>query len=323
MPQSSPPVLIIRLDGIGDALALAPLLWELRESNIPVDLVLRSVNAEVFSPAAVRRVEVAPFDLRSSAKANIAAIAAFAEALRERRYECVLVATEDPGGYRLARSIGAPRRVGFANGWEKPLKTLWVRGQMTRTLYRPAGLDRRKRHECEVLFELGRGLVGEAQPTKDVAALRSLVLERDVARSQPIAVQVTQRWFSHGATFADLAALVRRIASRRGLRAIASARETELADALAGASGVSVERFERLGPWKAAIAQAQALVAPDSGATHVAGMVGTPTVAIFAPQAQFDRQVARWHPWAAPYRVIKPEGEWGQRVIASLDILLS
>ena len=86
---------------------------------------------------------------------------------------------------------------------------------------------------------------------------------------------------------------------------------------------MSVERFEQTEPWKEAIAGAQALVAPDSGATHVAGMVGTPTVAIFAAQPQFDRQVARWHPWAAPYRIIKPEGQWAQRVVASLDILLS
>lgn len=323
MPQSSPLVLIIRLDGIGDALALSPLLWALRERNLPVDLVLCSENATIFAPGAVRNVEIAPFALRSRTKANLTAIASFARSLRERTYGIVLVATEDPGGYRLAQAIGAPERIGFANGWGKPLKTLWVHARLTRTLYRPAGLDARKRHECEVLFELGRSLVGDAQPTRDAAALASLVLERDVPRTGPVAIQITRKWLAYGATVAELAALVRRIATERGVRAIASSREHGLAGAVAAASGVSVERFEQTEPWKEAIAGAQALVAPDSGATHVAGMVGTPTVAIFAAQPQFDRQVARWHPWAAPYRIIKPEGQWAQRVVASLDILLS
>ncbi|HTX58101.1 MAG TPA: hypothetical protein VMH02_00395, partial [Verrucomicrobiae bacterium] len=67
MPQSSPSVLIIRLDAIGDALALVPLLAALRAREIPADVVLRPVNAEALSSRAVRRVLVAPFEQRSTA----------------------------------------------------------------------------------------------------------------------------------------------------------------------------------------------------------------------------------------------------------------
>lgn len=127
MPEDSPSVLIIRLDAIGDALALTPLLAALRERGIPVDLVMRDVNAGIFSSRAARRVLVAPFELRSSERPNLAAIDAFGAELSHAGYSHVLVATEDPGGYRLAGATRAPARIGFSNGLGKPLKSLWTR----------------------------------------------------------------------------------------------------------------------------------------------------------------------------------------------------
>ena len=132
MAQSSPSVLIIRLDAIGDALAMTPLLAALAERDISVDLVLRSVNAGIFSKRAAREVFLAPFALRSSTKENLAAIRQFGERLRERNYSHVLVATEDPGGYRLARAIDAPHRIGFVNGIGKPFKTIWASRMLRR-----------------------------------------------------------------------------------------------------------------------------------------------------------------------------------------------
>ncbi|HEY9085068.1 MAG TPA: hypothetical protein VIN40_03895 [Candidatus Tyrphobacter sp.] len=322
MQKEPLPVLIIRLDGIGDALALAPLLAGLRERAIPVDLVLRRENAGIFSPRAARRIEIAPFALRSSSAENLRLISDFAATLAPRNYESVLVATEDPGGYRLARAIGAPERIGFDNGWGKPLKTLWVRSMLTRTLYRPAGLEARGRHECEVLFELGRSLLGDAQPTRALDALRPLLIEREPARDERVAVQVTEKWRLFGISPSDVAALITRLARARGVRAIASAREASFAGSVADA-GIVVERFDALEPWKAAIAAARALVAPDSGALGVAGMLGTPTVALFPPQRRFERQIARWHPWAAPYRIVRLENGWPQRALCGLEELLA
>jgi ADP-heptose:LPS heptosyltransferase len=54
--------------------------------------------------------------------------------------------------------------------------------------------------------------------------------------------------------------------------------------------------------WKAAIASAAALITPDSGAAHVAGMLGVPCVDCFPPGRA--REMARWSPWAAPFRTI-------------------
>ncbi|HUN28632.1 MAG TPA: glycosyltransferase family 9 protein [Alphaproteobacteria bacterium] len=322
MPQTSPSVLVIRLDAIGDALALTPLLAALRQAAIPVDLVLRAVNAEIFSPAAARTIDVAPFALRSSTQENRRSIAAFGARLRPNAYTDVLVATEDPGGYRLARAIAAPRRVGFVNGWGKPFKTLWARSMLTRAVVRTAGLDRTAPHECTVLWKLGAGLVGDGPIPRDPAMLRPLVLDREVVRSGNIAFQVSDKWERLGIDFAEVVRALQASARVGPVRAIAAAREEDYARRVATASGIAVECFPTLEPWKEAIAGAAALVAPDSGAIHVAGMVGTPTVAVYPPIRDLALQIARWAPWAAPYRTVVAEQGWPERAASELAELL-
>src|SRR5271165_6467270 len=111
MPEISPSVLIIRLDAIGDALALTPGIAALRRCGIPVDVALRSNNAGIFAARALRDVVVAEFALRSDAPETREAIERLGNGLSPRGYTHVLVATEDPGGYRLAAAVGAPARI--------------------------------------------------------------------------------------------------------------------------------------------------------------------------------------------------------------------
>jgi ADP-heptose:LPS heptosyltransferase len=322
MPQSSPSVLVIRLDGIGDATALTPLLAALRERGVPVDLVMRSINAEVFAPRAARNIYVAPFALRTSTRNNIQSIDAFGADLRGNGYSDVLVATEDPGGYRLARAVGAPQRTGFVNGWGKPFKTLWAGAMLTRRIVRSAGLDPRAPHECEVMWQLGRHLAGERAIPRDAKQLASLLLEGSVQRGDRIAFQVTDKWERLGIAFSQVVAALKAIAGVRDVRAFAAQSESAYADRLQDACRIGVERFATLKPWKAAIAEAAVLVAPDSGAQHVAGMVGTPTVAVFAPVTDFALQTARWAPWAAPYRVVRAVADWPAEAAQATRVLL-
>jgi ADP-heptose:LPS heptosyltransferase len=317
MPPISPSVLVIRLDAIGDALALTPLLAALRERQIPVDLVLRDVNAEAFSARAVRSRFVAPFALRDETRANRAAIARFAHKLAPNAYTHVLVATEDAAGYRLARAIGARRRIGFANSWGKPLKAIWTRTKLTETIVRTAGLDRSAPHECEVLWSLGRGLL-EGAPPRDPDVLRPLVLDEDVPRGERILVQITDKWERLGIAFDEVVRVLHLAARVGSVRAVSSAGEAAYAQRVAAASGVEVEYFASLPPWKNAIASAAALVAPDGGALHVAGMVGTPVVALFPPQRNLDLQMARWSPWAAAYAALAADGDWPAAVERAL-----
>lgn len=323
MPEVSPSVLIIRLDAIGDALALTPLLAAFRRHAIPVDVVLRPENGGVFSTRAARDIVIAHFALRSSTRSNIAAIENLGADLQRRSYSHVLVATEDPGGYRLAAAVGASVRVGFVNARGKPLKHLWARGLLTRTIARSAGLDPKAPHECEVLFELGSALVRGERPTRDLAELRPLVLEREPVADDRVAIQITDKWERLGIAFAGVVDVIRRVSAYGTPHLLAAQNEASYAQRIAASADVDVNLFAHVEDWKSAIASATAIVTPDSGALHVAGMTGTPVVAIFPPQRNYALQVARWSPWAAPHRVVQSSDGWPARAAEALAHLLA
>jgi ADP-heptose:LPS heptosyltransferase len=64
--------------------------------------------------------------------------------------------------------------------------------------------------------------------------------------------------------------------------------------------------------WLGTLAAAGAVVTPDTGAAHAAGILGVPVVDLFEQEryAQLSRQ---WRPWAAPSRcLVKPPFKAGQ-----------
>lgn len=315
-------MLIIRLDAIGDALALTPALAALRARGIETDIVLTSANAGIFAPGALRETFLAGFALRSDAPENLAAIERLGRTLRARRYTHAIVATEDPGGYRLAAAVGAPARVGFADPWSKPLKALWTRRLLTTHVYRSARLQSRSAHECVTLFRLFLPLLGNgAVPGRDARELRPLVLAAEPGRDDRVAVQITDKWERLGIPSVEVADLVRRLSGDGKLRLLAARSESAYAQPVADAAGIGIDFFDDMGSWKSAIAAAAAIVAPDSGAVHVAGTIGTPVVAVFPPQPRFASQVARWAPWAAPHRIVRADTGWPSRAVDALRSL--
>lgn len=273
-------------------------------------MVLRPSNAETFAAGAVRDVIVANFELRSSARANLEAIRVLGERLAARGYTHALVATEDPGGYRLAAATGAPVRIGFEDLRTKPFKALWSRRLLTTPIYRSARLNDRTIHECATLFALVAPLVDETAPTRDLARLRSLVLDSQPAPDERVAVQITDKWERLGIAFESVVELVRRVASAGEPHLLASQSESSYARRVEQSTGLPIRYFDTLPAWKSAIAAAPALVAPDSGAMHVAGMTGTPVVGIFPPVPHYSAWVARWAPWAAPHRIVRSDHDW-------------
>lgn len=305
-------MLLVRLDAVGDALTLVPVIAALRRHGIRIGAVLRPVNAQVFSRRALDRIHVAGAQPDSDLISQI----------RAERYGIALIATEKPEGYRLAHRARIPARIGFENGWGKPLKTLWIRRMCTRTLFRTAGLDPRAPHECEVVFSLLRAALGEFEAPRDPKDLRPYVIDDEPAADNRIAFQITDKWQRLGAPLEGVAELARRTAQRHPTRFIAAQHEAAYARAFSDAAEVPVETFETLEPWKNAIAAARAIVAPDSGAVHVAGMVGTPVVSCFA-RDEFALQSRRWSPWAAPHRVVSMEAAWPLVAADALEDLLN
>ena len=295
-------VLLVRADGIGDALACVPLVAALRAAGHAVGAVLGTANREVFSSATVAPVHVLeriPWPRHGSTPRSRQR--ALADA-RLESYDVALVASEEPEAFAFARAARIPRRVGFVNGFEKPLKTLRVRPLLTTAIRRPASASRVREHEVETLFRLGAHLSSEAAPTREVARLRPLVVDGTPALHGAIVVQVSRKLEKAGLAPAAYAALVAELGAR-GLHAIVTG-DDERDIAEVAAAGAEPRCGLSLPEWKALIAGARLVVTPDSGAAHVAGMLGVPCVDCFAPGAATARDILRWRPWAAPYCAI-------------------
>jgi hypothetical protein len=192
----------------------------------------------------------------------------------------------------------------------------------TRTVFRTAGLDANAPHECEVVFSLARALTGDFEPPRDARILRPLVIDDEPPADERVAFQVTDKWGRLGAELCDVVEAARRMMRTRQIRFIAPSREHDYVQAFAQAANVPVESFDALAPWKTAIASARAIVAPDSGAVHVAGMVGTPVVSCFSRE-QFALQSRRWAPWVAAHRVVSMEAQWPLVAADALEDVLT
>ncbi len=298
-------MLIVRFDAIGDALVTVPLIAALRSAGLRVGAVLTPANADVFSRVALDRVHLPGPTL--------------ADELRAQGYGAALIPSEEPVAYSVAKGAGIPERVGFENGLlAKPFKTLWIRSQCTRTVYRNASLDPRGLHECEIVFSLAHHLLGAQRAPRDPAQLRALVIDELPQRDPRVAFQVTSKWERLGAQPEQVAEAARLAAAQCELRCIGAKAEAPYIADFTRRSGMNVEQFDALTPWKSAIAAAAGLLAPDSGATHVAGMTGTPAIVCFGSPG-FELQVARWKPWAAASTAIDlSDNQWPKRTARAI-----
>jgi len=315
-------VLLVRLDGIGDAAVCAPLLLALREAGHEVGAALTTRNAGLFAPGvliAEHVLERIPWPKHGSTRESTARAEREIAALR---YDAALIASEEPEAYGLAKPIR--RRVGFVTGRQRPLKTLWTRLQVTDAVVRSQRAGRDERHEAEVLFALGQAFaasgsaVSFASPSRDAIRLRALFSGPGAPPPRRgVVLQAGPKWGAVGVAASALAAAARAL-QPRGLRVVAA--PADAAGVTAGL-GLAPEAPPDLRAWVAALDAAEAVVTTDTGAAHVAGMLGVPVVDVF-PDRQFAAQVRRWSPWASPYAALRASdvaGAPARAIEAALD----
>ncbi|HEV8022338.1 MAG TPA: hypothetical protein VGP41_13780 [Candidatus Lustribacter sp.] len=292
-------VLLVRLDGIGDALVCTPLIAGLRAAGHELGVALSDRNAEVFAPetaSATHVLERIPWPRHGSTPASRAR--ADAE-IAAARYDVALIASEEPEAYELAAPV--PRRIGFTTGWAKPFKSAWIKRRVTTAVPRAATLRGSRRHEAEIVLRLGADLVG-APPERDAARLRPWITgASDVPERRGVLVQLGVKWNALGIAAGALARLVASL-RERGARFIAAPGEREAMQTQFPLLDVEAPATTRA--WIATVDAAAALVSPDTGAAHLAGMIGVPVVDVF-PDAGFDVQTRRWRPWASSSIVVR------------------
>jgi len=292
-------VLLVRLDGIGDALVCTPLIAALRDAGHELGLALSDRNAGVFAAGtavATHVLERIPWPRHGSTPASRARATA---EIAAQRYDVALIASEEPEAYELAAPI--PRRTGFSTGWAKPFKSLWIRRRVTTAVPRSATVRGAEAHEAEIMLRLGRELVN-APPERDALRLRRWITGSASAPARGgLLVQLGLKWNALGIADAVLGRVTAALAER-GARFIAAPPERDAMQAQFPALRVEAPATTR--EWIAAVDATAALVSPDTGAAHLAGMLGVPVVDVF-PDAHFDVQTRRWRPWASSSIVLR------------------
>ncbi len=310
-------ILIVRLDGIGDALVATPLLDALAAAGHDLGIVLSDRNADIFVRdrfIATHVLERIPWPRHGATPAS-----------RERaereiaaaRYDVALVASEEPDAYTLARPI--PERVGFTTDWAKPLKSLWARRQLTRAVRRNALAASAREHEVRTLFRLGTGYVAGG-PTDDANRLRRWLVDGPVPARSGIVVQLGAKWRTSGVDDETLAVTVRSLRARDARFIVAPA---EFAAIAARFPDLALTAPPTTRAWIDTLDAAAAVVTVDTGAGHAAGMLGVPCVDVF-PDRDADAQIRRWRPWASPSIVVRAatlRGAPGTLAVQALDAL--
>jgi len=292
-------VLLVRLDGIGDALVCVPLIAALRAAGHELGIALSDRNAEIFAAGtavATHVLERIPWPRHGSTPAS--RTRADAE-IAAQRYDIALIASEEPEAYELAAAV--PRRIGFTTGWAKPLKSAWIRRRVTTAISRSATVRGADAHEAEILLRLGRDIVASA-PERDAARLRPWIAgPGPVPERGGLLVQLGVKWNALGiadAVLQRLAAALR----ERGAHFIAAPGERDAMQSQFPTLRIDAPPTTR--SWVATVDAAAALVSPDTGAAHLAGMIGVPVVDVF-PDAHFEVQTRRWRPWASSSIVVR------------------
>lgn len=307
--------LLIRLDGIGDALVCVPALEALRSAfpGATFGAVCSQRNAGLFSRDRVARVHVLERDDDAAERSALAA------ELRAQGYTDALIATEEPVGYTLGSMSRARRRAGFWHRLEKPFKSAWQFAHLTDAVYRPAAWVDEPEHEVNAIHRLALRLGAAGPPSADPAALRPwLDVETDAAASDAgaFALQVARKWFERGWDARALARMtIAALDASPFQRCVLLAGPDDAGHAGAVMEAVPAQRRDAIGStatptlrrWLGAIGSARALLTPDTGAAHAAGMLGVPVVDVFGP-VRFPQLSRQWRPWAASARCfVQPE----------------
>src|SRR5579864_900241 len=298
-------ILLVRLDGLGDALACVPALEGLRRAcaGARFGAVCSRENCALFSSDRMERVHVYAGEPDAELLAG----------LRAAGYTDALIATEEPVGYRLAAASGARRRVGFWHRFEKTFKSLWQFLQLTDRVYRPAAWIAQPEHEVAALYRLAERLGARRPIPNDAALLRPWLNvtpptpTAPADRARVLALQVTPKLASGGwgpAAIAGFTAAALDASTFDRCRLLAAAADEGLARSImeqlprglvAAGRAILVPPADLAG-WLGEIRASDALVTPDTGAAHAAGMLGVPVVDLFDPE-RYDQLSRQWRPW--------------------------
>jgi len=303
-------ILLSRTDRVGDLILSTPAIATVRRSfsHAHITLVCSRYNAVVVDRSPdINEVVLFPDRMRPGAFGA-----------QFRGVDLAIALAPRDRDHRIVAATRAPKRVGYTYS-RRFAARLMLRSMLTDLIVSPAdpGVSEhnpqlRVPHEVDQVL----GVVAAAGALNLVHELVLPVTDDDrkavaFLPERPIVVQLGKRWTEKGSTlasclrlFGDLRALGRPLVATFGSdardlgRAVADA---HVADAVAGDLDFHI--------WAAVFERAACVVTIDTGATHVASAVGTPTVVLFEDR-WFSLASQEWSPYRVPNAVLrKPSSE--------------
>lgn len=279
---TAPPVelCILRLSAIGDTCHVVPLVRTLQHA-LPaarITWVIGRVEAKLMG--LLPGVEFITIDKRDLA----GSLRHLRGALRGRRFDALLHMQLALRASLFAAAIGARRRIGFDRARARELQWLFTNERI------PA---RRDEHVLDSFFGFAEALgIHERRlewnlpmrPEDEQWARGHIPDGRQALVISPCSSHVLRNWSVEG-----YAAAAAHAARRHGMAVLLVGGRSELerrtSEAIARAAGVPVTNLtgqDTLPQLLALLARARVLLSPDSGPAHMATMVGTPVLGLYA-----------------------------------------
>jgi heptosyltransferase I len=306
-------VCILRLSAIGDTCHVVPIVRTLQQAWPTTQLTWIIGKAEARLLSLIEGVEFITVDKRSS----LGAARSLRRQLRARHFDVLLHMQLALRASLLARAVPAPIKLGFDRPRARELQWLFSNARIA---------ARSREHVLDSFFGFPQALGIRERllrwdiPLPQAARAYAAQLIPDAQPTlviSPCSSHARRNWLP-----ARYAAVAQHAVTRHGMRVILAGGPSELERA----TGAHIERAcavplinqigkDTLPELLALLARARVLVTPDSGPAHMATMVGTPVIGLYAatnPARSGPYLSQRWcvnaYPEAARvFRGLEPE----------------
>lgn len=311
-------ILLIRLDHMGDAILMAPMLDALRRRcpDAAITCLVSSRTYPVFEHD--RRIDqLATFDLHGASGAEKRRLAGW---VRRQGFDLVIALTEKFWAAMWSLYSGAPLRIGFDAGLYQPLQLLWrlpafnhrIRTQNDPHVVSPFHEVQRYLRLLEPLgvsVEAGPITVGLDPAAAAWAHEQWERLELSPA-AIPVGVHFCEMWGTEGwqpSLALDIIDELLRQDERIVVIGTAGPGEAALLEHLQGR--LPTRRFRLVSgmtfsQWVELVKRFRAYLSYETGSAHIGAAAGVPTAMVFPWQWYLHRS-SRWHPWGVPYRTLR------------------
>jgi heptosyltransferase-1 len=288
--------LLVRLGALGDVVHAIPVAAALRRAfaGARIDWLVSAKHRAILDlvPVIDRRLVINDRPSKGSGRAHDggASVLAAVRELRAARYDVVLDLQGLIKSAMLARSTGAPRVIGFGNGYVREALARWFYTEVVDPgrggMYHP----RETRHVVTINLTILEALgITATRPEFPLDAVVSAAANRTAEQTggryvllNPGAAWPNKRWPPE--CFGAVAAA---ICERTGLRSVVlwGPDERALADEVVSASGGAaiLSPPTSVADLVALARGASLLVSGDTGPTHIASAVGTRIVGLYGP----------------------------------------